>query len=85
MQERKDTGRIYLMNVDHANDHSSFVKEDAPVRQSNLCCEITLPTKPLKDINDGAPVKKNIKMTKEDYQKYLIWRKNNPHTPLPNS
>jgi ribonucleoside-diphosphate reductase alpha chain len=40
------------MNVDHANDHSSFVKEDAPIRQSNLCCEITLPTKPLKDIND---------------------------------
>ena len=52
MQERKDTGRIYLMNVDHANDHSSFVKENAPVRQSNLCCEITLPTKPLKDVND---------------------------------
>ena len=52
MQERKDTGRIYLMNVDHANDHSSFVKTDAPIRQSNLCCEITLPTKPLNDIND---------------------------------
>ena len=30
MQERKDTGRIYLMNVDHANDHGSFVKEVAP-------------------------------------------------------
>jgi ribonucleoside-diphosphate reductase alpha chain len=52
MQERKDTGRIYLMNVDHANDHSSFIKELAPIKQSNLCCEIDLPTKPLKDIND---------------------------------
>jgi len=52
MQERKDTGRIYLMNVDHANDHGSFVKELAPIRQSNLCCEINLPTKPLNDIND---------------------------------
>lgn len=52
MQERKDTGRIYLMNVDHANDHSSFVKELAPIKQSNLCCEIDLPTKPLNDIND---------------------------------
>ena len=52
MQERKDTGRIYLMNVDHANDHSAFVKEVAPIKQSNLCCEINLPTKPLKDIND---------------------------------
>jgi ribonucleoside-diphosphate reductase alpha chain len=52
MQERKDTGRIYLMNVDHANDHSSFIKELAPIRQSNLCSEIDLPTKPLNDIND---------------------------------
>lgn len=52
MQERKDTGRIYLMNVDHANDHGAFIKSEAPVRQSNLCCEINLPTKPLKDIND---------------------------------
>jgi ribonucleoside-diphosphate reductase alpha chain len=85
MQERKDTGRIYLQNVDHANDHGSFIKELAPIHQSNLCCEIDLPTKPLNDINDGAPVKKNIKMTKENYQKYLIWRKNNPNTLLPNS
>jgi len=85
MQERKDTGRIYLQNVDHANDHGSFIKELAPIHQSNLCCEIDLPTKPLNDINDGKPVKKNIKMTKENYQKYLIWRKNNPNTPLPNS
>jgi len=48
-------------------------------------CEIDLPTKPLNNINDGATVKKNIKMTKENYQKYLIWRKNNPNTPFPNS
>lgn len=52
MQERKDTGRIYLMNVDHANDHGSFIKELATIRMSNLCTEIDLPTKPLKDIND---------------------------------
>ena len=52
MQERKDTGRIYLMNVDHANDHGSFIKEIAPIRQSNLCCEINLPTKPLNNVND---------------------------------
>jgi ribonucleoside-diphosphate reductase alpha chain len=52
MGERKDTGRIYLMNVDHANTHSSFKQEVAPVRQSNLCCEIDLPTKPLNDFND---------------------------------
>ena len=52
VQERKDTGRIYLMNVDHANTHSSFKQDIAPIRQSNLCCEINLPTKPLNDIND---------------------------------
>jgi len=50
--ERKDTGRIYLMNVDHANTHSSFNEDVAPIKQSNLCCEINLPTKPLNDIND---------------------------------
>jgi len=52
MQERKDTGRIYLMNVDHANDHGAFVKDVAPIKQSNLCCEINLPTKPLKHVFD---------------------------------
>jgi len=52
MEERKNTGRIYLMNVDHANDHGAFKPELAPVKQSNLCCEINLPTKPLNDFND---------------------------------
>ena len=52
MQERKDTGRIYLMNVDHCNDHGSFDVTQAPIKMSNLCCEITLPTTPLKDIYD---------------------------------
>lgn len=52
MEERKNTGRIYLMNVDHANTHGAFVETVAPVKQSNLCCEITLPTKPLAHIFD---------------------------------
>jgi ribonucleoside-diphosphate reductase alpha chain len=52
IQERKDTGRIYLMNVDHANDHGAFDKEVATIKQSNLCCEIDLPTKPLKHFFD---------------------------------
>ena len=52
LQERKDTGRIYLMNVDHANDHGAFLPEVAPIRQSNLCCEIDLPTKPLTNSED---------------------------------
>ncbi len=54
VQERKDTGRIYLMNVDHANDHGAFITEQAPIKQSNLCCEIDLPTKPMKDIFDDS-------------------------------
>lgn len=54
MQERKDTGRIYLMNVDHANSHGAFRPEVAPVKQSNLCCEINLPTRPLADVNDES-------------------------------
>lgn len=52
MQERKDTGRVYLMNVDHANTHSPFKESVAPIKMSNLCTEIDLPTVPLKDIND---------------------------------
>lgn len=52
MQERKDTGRIYFQNVDHCNDHGSFDKTKALIKMSNLCQEITLPTTPLKDIND---------------------------------
>ena len=51
VQERKDTGRLYLMNVDHANTHGSFLEDVAPIKQSNLCCEIDLPTKPLSDVN----------------------------------
>ena len=52
MQERASTGRIYLQNVDHCNTHSPFDPAVAPVRQSNLCLEIALPTKPLNDVND---------------------------------
>ena len=52
MEERKNTGRIYLQNVDNANDHGSFLPDVAPIKQSNLCAEIDLPTKPLNDIND---------------------------------
>ena len=52
MEERKNTGRIYLMNVDHANTHGAFKPEVAPIKQSNLCCEINLPTKPLSFFSD---------------------------------
>ena len=49
LKERAETGRIYIMNVDHSNSHSSFKD---PVYMSNLCQEITLPTKPIQHIDD---------------------------------
>lgn len=52
MQERASTGRIYIQNVDHCNTHSPFDPAVAPIRQSNLCLEIALPTKPLTNVED---------------------------------
>jgi len=49
LKERAETGRIYIMNIDHCNSHSSFMDK---VEMSNLCQEITLPTKPLQHIDD---------------------------------
>ena len=51
VKERAETGRIYIMNMDHCNSHSSF---NIPVRMSNLCQEITLPTEPLSHIDDTS-------------------------------
>ena len=48
LKERAETGRIYIMNIDHCNSHSSFKDK---VEMSNLCQEITLPTKPLQHID----------------------------------
>ncbi|MEH6445120.1 MAG: class 1a ribonucleoside-diphosphate reductase subunit alpha [Oceanospirillaceae bacterium] len=50
--ERASTGRIYIQNVDHCNTHSPFDPKVAPIKQSNLCLEIALPTKPLNHIHD---------------------------------
>ena len=49
LKERAETGRIYIMNIDHCNEHSSF--KDA-IHMSNLCQEITLPTDPISHIDD---------------------------------
>ena len=49
LKERAETGRIYIMNIDHCNEHSSFKDK---VWMSNLCQEITLPTTPLQHIDD---------------------------------
>lgn len=52
MQERADTGRIYLQNIDHTNTHSPFIEQVAPIEQSNLCQEIALPSIELNHIDD---------------------------------
>ena len=49
LKERAETGRLYIMNIDHCNSHSSFLDK---VEMSNLCQEITLPTKPIQHIDD---------------------------------
>ena len=49
LKERAETGRLYIMNIDHCNSHSSFKDK---VEMSNLCQEITLPTYPLNHIDD---------------------------------
>jgi len=51
LKERAETGRIYIMNIDHCNSHSSFKDK---VYMSNLCQEITLPTDPINHIDDDG-------------------------------
>ncbi len=54
LQERASTGRIYIQNVDHCNEYGPFEPSVAPIKQSNLCMEIALPTKPLQSFDDPA-------------------------------
>ena len=53
LKERAETGRIYIMNIDHCNTHSSFKDK---VYMSNLCQEITLPTDPIQHIDGGGEI-----------------------------
>ena len=53
LKERAETGRIYIMNIDHCNSHSSFKDK---VYMSNLCQEITLPTDPLEHIDGDGEI-----------------------------
>ena len=53
LKERAETGRIYIMNIDHCNTHSSFIDK---VEMSNLCMEITLPTTPIGHIDGDGEI-----------------------------
>jgi ribonucleoside-diphosphate reductase alpha chain len=66
MQERKNTGRIYMMNIDHANTHSSFDEKLAPIEMSNLCAEITLPNKPM-----GSKEKRTVQVPNDSFIDFL--------------
>jgi hypothetical protein len=74
IQERIGTGRMYLMNIDHANEHSSFLDK---IYMSNLCTEINLATSPLHHMDDGLVEKRLIKVKKSDYNKYEMLKKKN--------
>jgi ribonucleoside-diphosphate reductase alpha chain len=52
IKNRAETGRIYAMNVDNVNEQGSFIPALAPTYMSNLCCEVTLPTKPIYNVDD---------------------------------
>ena len=84
MQQRKSTGRVYIMNIDHANEHGSFT-ENAPIRMTNLCVEISLPTKPLEsssaiDRDVGIEV---VEMEDGAYEKWLNDPYRRKDQPLP--
>ena len=66
MTERKETGRIYLMNIDHANSHGSFIPELAPITQSNLCVTGDTPI----TIKTNGVVMKNIPIREVVETKY---------------
>lgn len=53
VKERAETGRVYIMNIDHVNSHSSF---QDPIYMSNLCQEVTLPTDPITEIEGGGEI-----------------------------
>jgi len=74
LKERAETGRIYIMNIDHCNDHSSFLDK---VNMSNLCQEITLPTDPIEHIDGDGEIALcilsaiNVGIIKEDEMQNL--------------
>ena len=73
LQERLETGRIYIMNIDNANNHSAFLDK---ISMSNLCQEVNLSTSPVYDIHDGKVTKKMIRIKKDKLEEYKEWKNN---------
>lgn len=72
VDERINTGRIYLLNVDHANNHGPYNPDTHPIEQSNLCMEILLPSTPM-----ASTEKKLIKVKNTDVGAFLLDAVNN--------
>ena len=72
MSERKETGRIYYMNVDHCNTHSSFKQDIAPVKMSNLCLSGNTIITVLNDLDDVEDIRlKDVKIGQKIYSRDL--------------
>ena len=75
LKERAETGRIYIMNIDHCNSHSSFLDK---VSMSNLCQEVVLPTIPIQHIDQVPKTeKRKVKVKKSSINEYKKYLKNN--------
>lgn len=79
MTERAETGRLYSMMADEANRHSPF---KVPVKQSNLCMEILLPTSPLESLTDDGTELRMVKVRKENLSAYLALREAAPEANI---
>jgi ribonucleoside-diphosphate reductase alpha subunit len=74
IQERFETGRIYIMNIDNVNKHTTFNTEDFDrISMSNLCQEIDLVSSPLNHQDDGRIVKRFIRVDKDKAQEFKEW------------
>ncbi len=73
-RERLETGRLYILNIDHVNDHSPFLEK---VNMTNLCVEVTLVSRPLDSIEDGNKVTKRISYDTKDKDKVDQYIKDN--------
>lgn len=78
VQERFETGRIYIMNIDNANSHTTFNTEQFDrISMSNLCAEINLATSPLHHQDDGKLVKRYIRVANDKVDEFKGWLKYN--------
>jgi ribonucleoside-diphosphate reductase alpha subunit len=78
IQERFETGRIYIMNIDNANSHTTFDTENGNrLSMSNLCQEILLPVSPLHHEDDGKVLDRIAMVKTKDIDDFVEWYKNN--------